>query len=182
MNFDRKKFDPSELETCFSAIDCLKVSDLVKHKLKCCFKIFNDYPLNNVEFCLALIKNRSFDFSDILKLTCVSSTMNDYKTGLVLSVRQQDDQYRYFYFGEDDTIKVFNEEKMTELISDNKIIVSESTKGFETIYRTIPGIDPEFQKNMNKVAAKTILPKLFKSIYEESSSTKGVQKRKSDNS
>lgn len=184
--FNKKKFSPWEIESCFLAIDCLKVSDSLKSRLRSYFNRLNDYPLSSGLFCLTLIRDRSFDFRDIIKMTCVCSTINDYRLGFVLSVCQKDDQFMYFYFGEDDTIKVFNEEKMTELISDNKIIVSKTMRDSGTIYRIIPGIDPKLQKDMNDVAEKTILPRLFNDIYEESLrgdkfDSSGIQKKKYDN-
>ena len=166
--FNKKKFEPWELEACFLAIERLKVSASLKARLRGYFNKFNDYPLGSGTFCLTLIRDKSFDFSDVIKMTCVCSTINDYRLGFVLSVCQDNDQYMYFYFGEDDTIKIFNEDKMTELISDNKIIVSKTVRGSEFIYRIIPGIDPKLQKSMNNLAERTILPKLFNDIYEES--------------
>lgn len=185
--FNKKKFDPWEIENCFLAIDHLNVKDSLKSRLRSYFNKFNEYPLSSGAFCLTLIRDRSFDFSDIIKMTCVCSTMNDYRLGFVLSVCQDNDQYMYFYFGEDDTIKVFNEEKMTELISDGKIIVSKTMKESGTVYRIIPGIDPKLQKDMNYAAEQTILPKLFNDIYEDSlrigkCDSNGIQKQKCNNS
>ena len=75
---------------------------------------------------------------------------------------------------------------MTELISDSKIIVSKTMGKSGDVYRIIPGIDPDLQKNMNDVAEKTILPKLFNDIYEDSlkvgkCDSNGIQKQKCDN-
>lgn len=186
MHCDRKKFDPFELEECFLGIDNLKINDSLKSRLKRYFSYFNRYPLESGEFYLNFLKDRRFDFNDVIKMTGVCSTINDYGLGFVLSVCQDNDQYMYFYFGEDDTIKIFDEKKMSEMIEENKIIIATSLGISETIYRTIPGIDTELQEKMNHVAVETILPKLFNDIYEESlvigdQDSNSIQKKKSDN-
>lgn len=173
---DSQKFNPDSLDYCFYAIDNLDVSGHCKEKIKEHFLSFNKYPLTGSATYFSNIVMHNDVKDDNLELIGVCSTIQDYRLGLILSVHQDNDKYMYFYFGEDDDIKVFNEEKMTELISENKIIITKSETAYDDKYRFIPGIDFELQKNMWNNARTNLLPALFEKTYNDSCGEKVLKK------
>lgn len=168
MSFDSKKFNSDSLEYCFSAIDSLDVNSSYKRKIRSRFLEFNEYPLvNSGAYYSALVRKNNVD-DDVLKLVGVASTIKDYGLGFVLSVRQDNGEYIYFYFGEDDDISIFDQEEMTDFISENKIIIAKKETVYEDKYRFIPGVDSELQQSMNYDASLFLLPRLFDKIYRDS--------------
>lgn len=185
----QKKYSKEIIHESLSYIDYLDVNQNIKQVLKEYFINFNSVPLKGIEYFLEILgayKNTIEEHTNrVVQLTGVASTTESYDFKIVVSVITNKNEYIYFLLG-DDNIDILSEDKLTELIELNDIIITQgqefirSEKGYPNCvikYRTIPGIDEEFQIRMNKQAEKTVLWPMLQETYQESlNAVKGAKK------
>lgn len=186
---DRKgktKFSDEQMLNCFDQIDRLNLGDEAKEDLKYYFNVLNCISLGSVSFAGFIYGNRIIrkKDEDWLKLTGVVSCFEQYAFNMVLSVRQEDDEFIYFVFGEDDTIHMYDALEIEDLILEKKIIINKNemidckaNKIISSEYRLIPGIDEELQKKMNSLATELILP-ICDDYFEDSSKSGDADRNK----
>lgn len=176
----RTKFTSEVMVEFFSHLDKLNLEEKVKQVIKKYFIKFNRIPLKGVEYYIetlttyrTIIENET---SNSIRLTGVGSTIDGYDFKIVLSTKDKNDDYIYILFGSE-SIDILNKNDMVQLLDSNKIIITKSREmirneeghlDYLIKYRTIPGIDEDFQTKMNKQAEKTVLWPMLQKTYEDS--------------
>ena len=183
------KFTSEIMVEFFSCLEKLNLGEKVKQVIKKYFIKFNRIPLKGVEYYIetlttyrTMIENET---SNSIKLTGVGSTIEGYDFKIVLSTKDKNDDYIYILFGSA-SIDVLNKNDMEQLLNSNKIIVTKSKEAIRNEnghldylikYRTIPGIDEEFQIKMNKKAEKTVLWPMLQETYQDSLNMSDEEKK-----
>ena len=182
------KFTPEVMSKFFSNLEKINLDEKVKQVIIKYFIKFNRIPLKGVEYYIetlttyrTMLENETSNF---IQLTGVGSTIDGYDFKVVLSTKDKNDDYIYILFG-GEYIDILNKNDMIHLLDSNKIIITKSREFIRdenqkltsfVKYRTIPGIDEEFQKDKNKKAEKTVLWPMLQNVYNESLNTEVTNK------
>lgn len=120
----------------------------------------NDYISFAMSFAQQFIESNNIDNVNV---TGVCDSRNDnYCMSLILSVKDDNDEYIYLLFGKDNEFSIINSNEVRKKIDNLDLIVTSDYKHF------IPGIDVEFQKKKNSEAVRNLLPLAVNKIYEMS--------------
>lgn len=166
----KNKYDEYTMNYLLYIIDKLYISGFDKGILKQLVNDFNSINLSGIEYDVYFIRTQFKIINEVFKgriiPTLVCSNIDGYAIDVVLCIKTLGDEYAYIRFS-DNYIELIDVFKMKTLIDEQKIIITldkGAFDGFIPSYRTIPGINKEFQIRCAKKYKKEVLPSVYEFI------------------
>lgn len=164
-----KKYSNRAISKIINTINQTNLDEIIKLRFSHLISEINNINLNGIEYYSEVLQIilkfiKETNNTNILPVIVCSKKGKVYGFNLIIRINSKDSNY-YIRLGDNDLVEILSKEKLEEYIRSNKIIpcIHRTIKDgrMKISYSFIPGIDEDFQKEMNKNAKNTIVPKIL---------------------